>query len=109
MDMRVFLPGGLFSSAGMLWQTAFVLTSLPTSSAGAQRLFCSLLPRAGGLSSGDGPSEDPPSTSRAWSFSSELCRQKQNMPDTLIQRLSRYHGGVPAQGDGGQWDAVIEH
>ena len=40
---------------------------------------CSLLPRGGGLSSGDDPNDGPPSTSNAWSFNRELCRQKQNM------------------------------
>lgn len=82
------IPGRLFSSAGTLWQRASVFPSFPPPrSASPQGLFCSLLARAGGLSSGDGPSEEPPSTSSAWSFSRELCRQKQNMPDTLIQKL----------------------
>lgn len=86
----VCVPGGLFSSAGTPWQSASVFASFPPSSARPRGLFCSLLPRGGGLSSGDDPSDVPPSTSRAWSFCRELCRQKQNMPDTLVQRLTRF-------------------
>ena len=82
---------------GGLWQRASV-SPLPVSP-GLGGLFCPLLPRGGGLSSGEDPGDGPPSPSRARSFSRELCRQKQNMIQRLAwsQQEERWGGGCYTQ------------
>lgn len=63
--LLALLPGGLRSSPTPLHEGIGI---------------SSLNPRLGGLSSGEVSEEGLVSPSRAWSFSKEPCRQKQNMP-----------------------------
>lgn len=70
MKLSALVPGGLCSFPTPLHEGSNI---------------SSLNPRLGGLSSGEGSEEGLESPSRAWSFSREPCRQKQNMPASALE------------------------